>query len=153
MNWVIKNSEKLRCHTDLKEILFPIITNIESYNWLLCDLEFISNKELPINHDEDYFILSNKEFKELLDSETQLIWGVVIGFQFDKEIIIDQNELPFADGNDLAWMNDHFQAANSLIEIIAFDSSCTIVKFKDQKLSDNFKNYFEEAFFLSEFDS
>jgi hypothetical protein len=30
------------------------------------------------------------------------------------------------------------------VEIIAFDSSYTIVKFKDEKLSNMFKEYFQE---------
>ena len=50
-------------------------------------------------------------------------------------------------------MNENFQHKNASIEIIAFDSSYTIIKFKDKKLSEKFKNYFDEAILLSEFDS
>jgi hypothetical protein len=114
-------------------------------------LEFVTDKDLPINHNEDYFILSNQKFQEIINSETQIIWGVIIGFNEKTEIIIEKNNLPFADGNDLVWMNENFQHKNASIEIIAFDSSYTIIKFKDENLSDQFKDYFEEAVLLSEF--
>lgn len=153
MNWIIQHSEKLRCHTDLKEILFSILTNIDSYNWLLTDLNFIADRELPINNDDDYFVLSNVEFQKIINSETQFIWGVIIGFDPDTEIIIDKDDLPFADGNSLIWTSENFQIKNASIEITAFDSSYTLVKFKDKNLSDKFKDYFDEAILLSEFNS
>jgi len=50
--------------------------------------------------------------------------------------------LPFVDGNELVWKNNHLQVKNSEIEIIAFDSSYTIVKFK---------TYFDEVIELDNF--
>jgi hypothetical protein len=47
--------------------------------------------------------------------------------------------------------NNIFQIINSEIEIIAFDSSYTIVKFKNKLLSDKFKMFFEEAIELEKF--
>lgn len=153
MNWIIQQTEKLNFHTDLKELLKPIQKEIESYNWLISDFEFISNQEISINHDRDFFVLSNQEFNEILNSQTQFIWGVIIGFPKNKEIFIDENNLPFAEGNDLIWENENFQIPNSTIEIIAFDSSYSIIKFKDKNMSDRFKNYFNEAIELEKFNT
>ena len=83
----------------------------------------------------------------------QLIWGVVSGLPKDRKIIIDENDLPYVEGNDLIWKNENFQLQNSVIEIIAFDSSYSIIKFKDEKISNQFKKYFDEAIELEKFNS
>ena len=151
MNWVIQHTEKLEFHTDLKGLLNPIFTDIKDFNWVISDFDFISDKSLPINYERNFFVLSSDEFGEILNSEMQLIWGVISGFPKDKEIIIDENDLPYAEGNDLIWENENFQLQNSVIEIIAFDSSYSIIKFKNEKKSDEFKKHFDEAIELEKF--
>ncbi|OWU90259.1 hypothetical protein DBB36_07485 [Flavobacterium sp. WLB] len=151
MNWIIQHTDKLDFHTDLKALLKPILSEIESFKWLISDFQFISDKTLPIHHEKDFFDLTSKEFNEILNSNTQLIWGVLSGFSENEQISFDENNLPFADGNDLIWKNGNFQVPNSTIEIIAFDSSYTIIKFKDKNLSDKFKPYFDEAIELEKF--
>ncbi|OXB18745.1 hypothetical protein [Flavobacterium reichenbachii] len=145
MNWIIRNTKKLDFHTDLKELLKPILDEIEDFNWVISDLDFISDKILPINHDHDFFILSSSEFKEILSCHTQFIWGVISGFPKSEVILIDENDLPYAEGNDMIWKNGNFQIQNAALEIIAFDSSYTIIKFKNEQVSEKFKKYFEEA--------
>ena len=147
MNWIIKDSKKLTCHTFLKEILVPILSDIKNYNWIITDLEFISgsNKELPINHDNDYFILTAEEFSNLIKSEFQIVWGVIEGVPESFNIALDLENLPFAEGNDLIWKSDNIQYPDSTIEIVCFDSSYTIIKFKDESMSKKFSNYFLTA--------
>lgn len=151
MNWIINNTSKIDFHTNLREILKPILTDLDNYNWFLCDLDFITEKKLPINFDEKFFILSNEEFQKIVNSQTQLIWGVISAVPKNIKIEINQDDLPFADGNNLVWQNGNLQVNNSEIEIIAFDSSYTIVKFKSQTLSKKFKKYFDEAIELEKF--
>lgn len=153
MNWIIQHTNKLDFHTNLKELLKPISLEIESFNWLISDFEFISDKILPIHHEKDFFVLTSEEFHEILNSKTQLIWGVVSGFSENEPISFDENNSPFAEGNDLIWKNGNFQIENSIIEIIAFDSSYSIIKFKDKSLSDKFKSYFLEAIESEKFSS
>lgn len=153
MNWIIQKSDKLEFHTNLKEVLNPILAEIESYNWVISDFDFISDKELPIYYGQDFFVLSSQEFNDILNSQTQFIWGVISGFPKIEEIAIDKNNLPFAEGNDLIWKNENFQITNSAIEIIAFDCTYTIIKFKNENLSDIFKKYFDEAIELENFNS
>ncbi|KRB56361.1 hypothetical protein [Flavobacterium sp. Root186] len=153
MNWIIHHTDKLDFHTNLKELLKPISSEIESFNWLISDFEFISDKILPIHHEKDFFVLTSEEFREILNSNTQLIWGFVSGFSKNEQISFDENNLPFVEGNDLIWENGNFQIENSIIEIIAFDSSYSIIKFKDKSLSDKFKNYFPEAIDPDKFSS
>ena len=151
MNWIIRNTSKIDFHTNLKEILKPIATDLDNYNWFLCDLDFISEKPLPINFDQNYFILKNEDFQKIVNSETQIIWGVISAVPKNINIEINENDLPFAEGNDLIWENGNFQVNSSEIEIIAFDSSYTIVKFKSQALSEKFKKHFDEAIELEKF--
>ena len=151
MNWIIRNTKKIKFHTNLSETLKPILENIENYNWFLCDLDFMADKSLPINFDEDYFKLNNEEFLKIVNSETQIIWGVISAVPKNIEIEIDENNLPFVEGNELIWKNDNFQVKNSEIEIIAFDSSYTIVKFINHILSEKFKAYFDDAIELEKF--
>ena len=151
MNWIIRNTSKIDFHTNLKEILKPISTDLDNYNWFLCDLDFITEKPLPINFDENFFILKNEDFQKIVNSQTQIIWGVISAVPKNIDIEIDENDLPFVEGNDLVWKNGNLQVTNSEIEIIAFDSSYTIVKFKSQSLSEKFKNHFDEAIELEKY--
>jgi len=151
MNWIIRNTKKFEFHTYLDEILKPISDDVENYNWILCDLDFMTDKSLPINFDEDYFILSNVDFQKIANSRTQIIWGVISAVPKSFALEVDTENLPFVEGNDLVWENGNLQVNNSEIEIIAFDSSYTIVKFTNQSLSEKFKNYFEEAIELDKF--
>ena len=151
MNWIIRNTSKIEFHTNLNEILKPISADLENYNWFLCDLDFMSDSPLPINFDKDYFILKNEDFQKIADSRTQIIWGVISAVPKSFAVEVDTENLPFVEGNDLVWENGNLQVNNSEIEIIAFDSSYTIVKFTNQSLSEKFKNYFEEAIELDKF--
>jgi len=151
MNWIIQRTEKLEFHTNLQELLNPILTDIKDFNWVISDFNFIADRSIPINYERDFFVLSSDEFNEILNSQTQFIWGVISGLPKNEKIIIDESDLPYVEGNDLIWENENFQIENSVIEIIAFDSSYSIIKFKDEKISNRFKKYFNEAIELDVF--
>lgn len=155
MNWVIKNSEKLLFHTDLKTLLFPIEHEIQHFKWFFSDLEINTSEldHIPINHYEDFFNISSDEMNLIRNSDTQIIWGVMSAVELNQFINIDINHLPFADGNDNVWRINNFQIEGSIIEIIAWDSSYTIIKFRNKYLSDKFKKYFDEAIPLEKFKS
>lgn len=142
MNWIIKKTVKTDFHTHLDIIIEPIRNEIHSYNWILSDLEINYLKDLPVNHEDEYFILSPAKFEKMLDKYVQIIWGVIIAVPVDTKIEIEENKIPYADGNELAWQNGNIQYPDGKIEIICFDSSLTIVKFADKLLSDKFKAYF-----------
>ena len=151
MNWILEKSNKLDFHTNLAKILEPLKINFKNYKWVFNDIDFMSDDILPINLDDDYFILNDLELNKILDVHTQFIWGIISAVPLDEEVILLSNDLPFIEGNDSIWNNNIFQIINSEIEIIAFDSSYTIVKFKNKLLSDKFKMFFEEAIELEKF--
>ncbi|WP_295650717.1 hypothetical protein [uncultured Mucilaginibacter sp.] len=153
MNWVIRHNEKIKFHTYLNQILEPILDDIRDYNWLLSDLEYVSHfpVKLPIDLEQEYFILSPSDFNVLLNAEVQIWWGVVLGISKNIAIEIDKDNLPFAEGNELIWKNGNMQYRDAEIEIVAVDSGYTIVKFKDEKVSDKFHAFFPEAIELEIF--
>lgn len=151
MNWILRSTKKIKFHTNLNEVLKPIWDDLTEYDWILTDLDFITNDEIPVNFDQDYFILNKEQFKLLYLSDTQIIWGIISAVP--KNSALDLNLISNLSAEDeKAWISDQFIIAESVIEIVAFDSGYTIIKFKAEKLSNAFKDYFqEEAIDLQEF--
>ncbi|MFP3832981.1 hypothetical protein [Chryseobacterium sp. SIMBA_028] len=118
----------------------------------MTDLDFVSNEQLiPINFDEDFFLLDHQQFEQLYKSNPQVIWGIVAAVpnNTNPDIALLSN-LSVEDTN--VWNVNHFSVPESILEIIAIDSGYTIVKFKDKKISDKFKDYFlEQALDLQKF--
>src|SRR5690606_24778513 len=99
----------------------------------------------------DEFQLPNFEtFTEILKANIQIIWGVISAIK-NESPQFDSKNLPYVEGNEEIWNDNYFQIPNALIEITAWDSSYTIIKFRDESLSQKFKNYFPEAILLNEF--
>lgn len=158
MNWIIRKTLKLSCHTYLNELLVPILEDLERFNWLITDLEYntsglFEGQKLPINHEDDYFLLSENELHQLLDARVQIYWAVILGIPSFTKPLVDEQNLPFAEGNPLIWKNGNIQHPNAEIEIVCYDSGYTIVKFRDLYLSEKFKSYFTEAIDLERFKS
>lgn len=153
MNWVIRHSEKMKYHTHLGVLLEPLAIEIKELNWLVTDIEYNNSllvKNLPVNYDHDYFILTPHLFSDLVAADMQIIWGVFLGFPIDCTINIDPDNLPYAQ-SDHVWDEGHIQHVDAVVEIICFDSSYTIVKFRDSNMSDVFKAHFTEAIDLKSF--
>lgn len=128
-------------HTNLRVLLTSILFETEKFNWVVADLEYNPDytTDLPVDHEQDYFILSSNQFQKLVYANVQIIWGVFLGFPASIDIQVSKNELPFVKFNDIMWQNGNIQNEDAVIEIDCFDSSYTIVKFKDHNLSDNLR--------------
>ncbi|RWY47896.1 hypothetical protein [Mucilaginibacter gilvus] len=152
MNWIIRKTKKMQYHTDLSVILNPIHDYVADFNWLFSDLDFMSGEVTPFNFEDEYFLLTGEEMLQILTKHIQFVWGVIIAIPYNVEITIDENAIPFAEGNELIWKNGNLQHPDAAIEIICFDSGYTIVKFTDERLSAKFKAYFgDEAIELGKF--
>lgn len=76
MNWIIRKSDKMDFHTNLNIILEPIKAELKNLNWLITDLEFNNIyriEDLPVNYDHDYFILSSKQFSDLVAADLSIL--------------------------------------------------------------------------------
>lgn len=153
MNWIIRNTEKLKFHTNLDVLLKPIEDDIHHLKWLVTDLEINTSElqSLPINHDKDWFLISAEEMNRLRNSDSQIVWGVFSGLEKNIDINPDEMDLPLAEESEVIWKAGNLQTPFTKIEIIAYDSSYTIVKFADADLSEKFKSYFNEAIELEKY--
>lgn len=141
MNWVIRSIKNVKFHTNLSGILKPIWNSLTTYHWILADLDFLSDADLPINFEQDFFVLDRQQFEQIYHSRTQIIWGIIAAIPINADI----TSVPTLSAEDSeVWEPNHFCIQESILEITAFDSGYTIVKFKDKDLSDKFKEYFQE---------
>ena len=126
---------------------------MNDFNWLLTELEFITNdiESLPINFSNRYFFLTSDEFLKLISTDIKIVWGVILAIPKHTIIDLSNDELPDLEFNDKIWESGHFQIEKAEIEIDCFDSSFTIVKFTNNKLSEDFKKNFPKAIELSKF--
>jgi len=137
----------------LSVLLEPIKGDIMNLKWLISDLEINTSEleKLPINHEKDWFLISSKEMKSICETDTQIVWGAFSGLSKDLELKTDNIKVPYAEGNEEIWKNGNLQVENSKVEIIAWDSSYTIIKFTEKEMSDKFKEYFDEAIELENY--
>lgn len=132
-------------YTNLKAIFMKLNNFQTDYNWLISNAEcYPSNKIYAEMLSEKICWLKGDQLTELIQEEFQWAWGVLSGFEKSvsfEEIIT--YEIPYADGNENLWKNPiALQHPLAIHEIIAWDSSLTIIKSKDSKIVNDFmKNY------------
>ena len=152
MNWIIRDTKKLYCHTNLNNLLNSWI-DISEFEWILSDLDVINftKKKLPIDFNKSFSVITSDDFKKIIETDIQIVWGVISAINKSENPKFDKNNSPFVEGNDNIWINDNFQVENAIFEITAWDSSYTIIKFKDPEFSKKFKLYFDEAIELDKY--
>jgi hypothetical protein len=146
---IIEDSSQLQFDSDLHKILEPILPEIEELNWLCNNVGIIAaesylSKDIPalkkllsINFDcAMSCTISGTEFVQLLGEEgIQYVWAVFSGF-LSTPPVLELKDFPYADCNEKIWTDPSvFQHPESLIEIICFDSSCTILKLQNDQLA------------------
>ena len=143
----------MHCHTNLNNLLDSSWIDISEFNWFMSDVDLVnfSKYTLPIDLHKNYSILSSENFKKLIESNAQIIWGVISAVKKSENPKFDKENFPYVEGNDAVWKNDEFQVENAIFEITAWDSSYTVVKFKNSELSEKFKNHFDEAIELDKY--
>lgn len=154
-SYIIDKTQKLSFHTNLNQLLIPIIDDISCYDWIISDLEIMGHKE-GILEDLSDQVISYEIFKKLIESkDLQVIWGVFTAIpksSLRNEDIKSLVKVPFADGNSSLWKKPlEFQYQEAEVEIVYFDSSYTIIKFKDERMTNKFKDYFKEALKIEDY--
>lgn len=134
--------------TNLLEV-FENVNNIQcNYKWLITDYECYPTSEKNSKvFSSEYIIIDGQELTELLKLDNfQWIWGVFSAF--DKNI---NNEeilhfgLPYANGNEKLWENISLQHPLADIEIVAWDSSKTLIFSRNDVVIDLFINKYDSA--------
>lgn len=136
-------------YTNLQKIFKAINYKQNCYNWLITDCEcYPQNHEYAEKLSKDYYWISGNELTHMIEEENfQWIWAVLTGFNknISKDDVL-KYKLPKANGNQKIWKNPiDLQIPIASIEIIAWDSSLNVIISKEDKIVDQFLEYFKLA--------
>ena len=140
------NERGEKYYTHLKRVFEAIKGRQREYNWLItyavcCPRDPEAAKML----EQDYCWIGGDELTELVNKEDfQWIWAVLSGF--DKSVELSEAlkyELPFADENERLWQKPaSIQHPLAEVEIVAWDSSLTLLFSRRKEIVDDFRNFF-----------
>lgn len=140
--------------TYLRELLPLLRSQVENLNWVVTNLEcwgepspLIESWQSQSYDLEPYYSVVRGKvlYETFAGRDLQVVWGVFCGIAGDVPAI-PLEELPYADGNRRIWTEpEAFQLAGSEIEIIAFDSTFTLLKFRDESLGLQFLESFPDG--------
>lgn len=133
-------------YTYLKETFLSINGVQNNYNWLLTDVvAYPKTPDFSGLLSKGFCWLSGEELTRMIETEDfQWIWGVLSGFEksIDCEQVMNY-PLPLADGYEGFWKNPiTLQHPLATIEIVAFDSSLTMIMSKDEEIIKNFRKHY-----------
>lgn len=143
---------QLRWQTDLRRLLPPIRQQVMSLNWLITSLQCwaVADEWPPIistwEAADPYEIVDGRTLYEVFaNHDLQAVWGVFCGVAGEVPGL-KGNRVPFADGNPKLWTEpEEFLLAISDLEIVCFDSSLTLVKFRNEQLGYQFLRSFPDG--------
>ncbi|MBC8054710.1 MAG: hypothetical protein H7Y13_16760 [Sphingobacteriaceae bacterium] len=152
MALILQKTDKLEFHTDLRALIAPIKSEFASCNWLLTNQDYMvldyKEKGLieKLDHESPKIQFTGTELLKIVETRSiQFIWGVFCGIKGQIPELA-QDQLPFADCNPNVWSEpDTFFLQESEIEIICFDGTSTILKFRNKEVEEKFRVHFEEA--------
>lgn len=150
---VIENGKKY--FTFLKSIFLSIGNIQKKYNWLITGHEcYPQNIEYAQRLSGKYCWIEGEELTNMIEDEDfQWIWGVFSAFpkNIEQETVL-KSKLPYADGNTDLWKNPvSLQHPFAEIEIVAWDSSMTIVISKNDDIIEKLKKNKPWAEYLEEY--
>lgn len=119
------------------------------FNWLISNaecypqkLEYVEKLKMP------YTWITGEELSQILClDEFQWIWGVLSGFNKNVKLSeILKYELPYADGYMSFWKSPlTMQHPLAEVEIVAFDSSCSLFISKSHKIIERIAAVYSQA--------
>lgn len=131
-------------YTQMGKVFEAIHNKQNDYNWLITDIDCVPQK-IEAQYNGDYCWLTGEELTKLVaEDDWQWVWAVLSGF--DKSI--DVSEVlnyphPCANGYEGFWINPiSIQHPLAAIEIVAWDSSLTLLFSKQEKLVKDFLAFF-----------
>ena len=135
-------------YTYLRKIFIQMENFQKNYNWLISDCEAFPKKighSVRIIQSGNFAWISGTELTNIIKKDDfQWVWAVLSGFE--KHITLEEVKkyaLPYADGYGGFWNeNISMQHPLATIELVAWDSSCTLFISKDDYLVDKFRKEF-----------
>lgn len=139
---------------------FRAMNNFQlDYNWLITDCEAIpclQAHEARIYQYGDHAWISGRELTDMVETEDfQWIWAVLSGFppQYTYEQVMEY-ELPYANEYSGFWkLPVTMQHPLASVELVAWDSSCTLLFTREPTVMDAFKTAFPWADDLAKYNA
>ncbi|MFK7784319.1 MAG: hypothetical protein AB8B56_04335 [Crocinitomicaceae bacterium] len=120
MNLIQENTKEVEFFTSLRDVERWLEINLEDYDWHLSDtnVSFIQMTD-PI------WLTGNELKSKIMEYDYQFVWAVISAFPNGTEPTL--SDTPYADGNPDFWHGiPKKQLADSLFEIVCWDSSATL---------------------------
>ncbi|MFV0341822.1 MAG: hypothetical protein ACK5JH_02870 [Anaerocolumna sp.] len=133
-------------YTNMAKVFNAIENEQLKYNWLITNCEcYPEDKRINEMFSKEYIWISGEQLTEIINKDNfQFIWGVFSGFT--PEVTLEEAlryDLPFADGYEGFWVNNvGIQHPLAEVEIVAWDSSLTLLISKNNKLIEDFHSTF-----------
>lgn len=135
-------------YTYLKKLFLSIRHAQKDFNWLITDCQCCTQSKAfyqRIFQYDRYGWLSGEELTRMVETEDfQWIWAVLSGFP--RHISLDQvleYDLPYADMYTGFWTNPvSIQHPLAQVEIVPWDSSCTLVISRNHRIVSDFMDGF-----------
>lgn len=150
LNTLLEGPGRMSFHTDMRLVFDAIQGCQRDFDWVITDLELNwYPPELPyLGRPEQPRRLSGVTLTEIVNKhDFQFVWGVLSAF--DPTVELDLTRLmpyPCADGNSELWRPGvKIQHPLAQLEIVCFDSSCTLILTRDATLTRKVRDYFPEA--------
>lgn len=123
MNLIVENSKYVDYYTFLDRV-FAAIPELQEMDWLITDLalNYVDDPRLF----EEPIIIDGMSLNEILQkTKMQFDWAVLSGYS--EKLTVIPEDYPYADGNPNFWVGSPKpQARGAQIEIVCWDSSCTL---------------------------
>jgi hypothetical protein len=138
--------------TDMRLVFRAIDDRQREFDWLLTNLEcnwlgVRDGRPEPLSSSGPYWLTGDELSHLVAEYEMQFIWAVLSGFPPGTSLNIDQLTVePYADGNPEFWGSEpRIQHPLATVEIVAWDSTSTLLLCHDQSIGESFRQYFPEA--------
>lgn len=133
-------------YTHMAKVFNSIENEQLKYNWLITDCEcYPEDKSINEMFSKEYIWISGEQLTKIISKDDfQFVWGVFSGFspEVTLEVVLSY-DLPFADGYKGFWVNNvGIQHPLAEVEIVAWDSSLTLLISKDDNLVQKFRSNF-----------
>jgi hypothetical protein len=138
-------------YTHLRPLFEALGGRQREFQWLVTSWECAAPHNpagFPFDEEMPPRVLSGSQITALADGENpQFVWGVLTALDPRRRIDVTTLEAePWADGNPAVWNpDDGPQFPGAVLEIVCFDSGCTIITSADEDVHRRIRAYFPEA--------
>jgi hypothetical protein len=144
--------------TDLR-LVFRAIGDCQlEFDWLITDLDYgcladYSDRPAPFDGVGPHWLTGGELSRLVSEYDMQFIWAVLTGFPPGTSLDIDRLAVvPYADGNAGLWVDEpRIQHPQGEVEIVCWDSTCTLLLCRDPAIGESFRQFFPESVDLSEY--